>query len=350
MQIKCPKCSAVYEVPEKALPKEQRGDKPQKMRCFKCKSVFNVSLRPAKPPETPPPEPKPPEPKPPEPKTPKSEEKLKPPLAPKENPPPPPPLSPPSITPGEEELCISVFDYDEKKKNEAAVSTPSTDNKRPSIPDVVSDTDAWTTGKTLDLSGYSTKGQMTIRRYFLSCLAVGLALIVLLLVFVAARNDWVLSFPNLSEQIGIAFFGESARQPPDSVKELAVTVKEGFKILSKDKVPILVVSGEVINPGEQTRVHVVLEGRIIDSQGKIRFTEQAPCGRVFKTKRLKKMNTGSFDKLYLKKGKPYNCRVKGNASRKYLLIFDDMPPDFDEKYRVEVKAVSGDVKESTDGR
>ncbi len=344
MQIKCPKCSATYEVPEAALPKEQRGDKPRKMRCFKCKTVFAVSMRPAKPAEEPVEKPveekrvgtsKPDSRSTPEP------EKLTPPLAhlvePEQASEPP----EPEITAEEEELCISVFDYGDTQSN-------TSDNAQPepaAPPRVVSRTSAWNVETTLDLSGYATKGQMPIRRFIMFGFGVVLALIILMFVFIAARNDWVISFPDLPEQIGIAFWGEEARKPPKAVQELEVTITEGYQALAKNKQPVLVVTGEVRNPNDEARANVVLQGRIVSTDGSVRFETTAPCGKAFKKSKLKKTKRGSFNRLYIRKGKLYDCKVKANSKRKYQLIFDNMPPDYKEKYRVEVKVISGNVKE-----
>jgi len=323
MHIDCPKCQAVYDVPDEALPNEKAGEKPLKMRCFKCKAVFHVSIRTgpvAQPPAAD-----------------GAVGESRPPMA-----------RPVSRAEEEEQLCIEVFDY--------SAQPPAKDPTGEVIPEVpaepmrvVSRTSIWNAGNTLDLTGYATKGAMTIRRYTVACLSVALALIVLLFVFVAARNDWVLSFPNLSEQISIAFYGDDARLPPHEARALEVTVSEGYQLLTKDKKQVLVVLGQVFNPEDEERQNVMLNARIVSYEGKVFFEKRAPCGRVFKNRTLKRKHSTAIDALFTKKGEPYNCKIAGKKVRKFQIVFDNMTPGFDEKYRVEVKAVDAKLTEAVKG-
>jgi predicted Zn finger-like uncharacterized protein len=277
MRIKCPKCLATYDVPDRALPKEKSGDKPQKMRCFRCKTIFSVMLRPE--------------------------------------------------TRAEHPVQIVKNDPISKPAN------------------IVSETSAWTGKTTLDLGGFEAKGQMPIRRFFFLCLVTGFAIVVLFFLFVAGRNDWVLSFPNLSDQIVVAFWGEAAKPPPEAAVKLEVKVEEGHRVILQDDDSVLVVTGEIVNPSEEIRSNVVLNGRIVGSDGKARYETSAPCGKVFKNAKIKKTKRGEFDKLYSRKGKVYDCRVKSKSKRKYMLIFDNIPPDYSEKYKVEVRVVQARTSE-----
>lgn len=275
MRIECPKCLATYDVPDSALPKERKSDRPQKMRCFKCKSVFSVML---------------------------------------------------SRDGGQAE----------PPKLESAAAAAKAD--------VVNGASQWTGGNTLDLGAFEAKSHMPIRKFVLLNAIAALALIVLFFLFVAGRNDWVLSFPNLSDQITMAFWGKSAKPPPEEARELVVEVTKGSKIVAHDNNPLLVVTGQVQNPSEETRANVVLNGRLIGPDGQLRAETSAPCGRVFANAKLKKVKPGEFQKLYSTKGANYNCRVKGNSKRKYMLIFDNLPRDYSEKFKVEVRVAAADKK------
>ena len=137
----------------------------------------------------------------------------------------------------------------------------------------------------------------------------------------------------------------AARKPPEAVRDLEVIVAEGYQVISRDGKPILVVAGEVVNPAKQTRTDVILHGQIVGTDGEVKFETRAPCGKVFKKARLKKVKKDNYFDLYSRKGKLYNCKIKPESKRKFMLIFDDMPPDYHEKYKVEVTVMQARTEE-----
>ncbi len=136
------------------------------------------------------------------------------------------------------------------------------------------------------------------------------------------------------------YIDKETEQIPKTVKPLEVTVDEGYNLIIKDKHPILVVKGSVFNPASETKNHITLEGRIVDKKGKVRFKTQAPCGKIFRNRKLKRTRRGDFFKLYKSKGTLHNCKIDRGKKRKFELIFDGIPPDFKEHYSVQVTVVS----------
>ena len=54
---------------------------------------------------------------------------------------------------------------------------------------------------------------------------------------------------------------------------------------------------------------------------------------------MKKIRKGAIARHYRKKGKLYNCTIKGESNTVFELIFEDVPHDYNESFKIEVKPV-----------
>jgi hypothetical protein len=172
------------------------------------------------------------------------------------------------------------------------------------------------------------------------------ALLVGFLVFVAEQNSWALSFSRLPEQVDNAFFGNSGEHARASAAPLVVTVYEGSQLKHKDKDPILVVRGEVLNPADIERTHILLEGQIVEKSGKVAFEAKGPCGKIYRNRKLRKTSRNSMNKLWTKSGELHNCKLQKDKSAKFQLVFDNIPADYSEEYTIRVKATHAGQKSS----
>ncbi len=177
-------------------------------------------------------------------------------------------------------------------------------------------------------------------RLLIGILAVILvAIVFMLLTYVAMKNEGVLALDKLPEQVEVALAKDDASRADSHPADLAVTLDEGYKLVIKDKKPVLVVKGEVFNPGPTRRTRILLEGRIVDAGGNVRFTTRAPCGKLISNRKLKRTKRGRFSRLFVRKKAYVDCSLDPGKKKKFQMIFDDIPPDYDEEYTVKVKTL-----------
>jgi hypothetical protein len=170
-------------------------------------------------------------------------------------------------------------------------------------------------------------------------IAIGVALVLMLLAFVALKNKGVLELDNLPEQVKIALADEPLKTRDQASPPLDITLNNGYRLIIKDKKPILVVKGKIENTGSVKRTRIILEGRIVDNTGQVQFTTRAPCGKMFANKRLRKTKRGAFSKLFVRKKEYINCVLEPGQKKWFQLIFDDIPEDYDDDYTVQVKTL-----------
>jgi hypothetical protein len=170
-------------------------------------------------------------------------------------------------------------------------------------------------------------------------IAIGVALVLMLLAFVALKNDGVLELDKLPEQVKIALADEPPPTKDQAPLSLDITLNNGYKLIIKDKKPILVVKGRIENTGPVKRTRIILEGRIVDNAGQVLFTTRAPCGKMFANKRLRKTKRGAFSKLFVRNKEFIDCALEPGQKKWFQLIFDDIPEGYDDDYTVQVKTL-----------
>lgn len=181
-------------------------------------------------------------------------------------------------------------------------------------------------------------------------LAVIVALgILMFLVYIAKVTGKDPSLDALPEQIEVALFGDETAAPGTAQQGLIPSVDEGYKLVLKDKDPVLVVKGKIKNPGSAVRTRVLLEGRIVDAGGKVRFVTRAPCGKLIANKRIKRTERGAFSKLFTRRGEFIDCSLKPGEEKPFQMIFDDIPKDYNEAYTVQVKTLFAGHERVQDG-
>jgi predicted Zn finger-like uncharacterized protein len=394
MIIKCPQCSTGYSIPENMI-----GERPRKMRCSRCKNVFTIIRRketaptgyeeftgsqqlpdefaflresppaaeqpqPAPPVRPQPVQPQPPV-RPPAPKTPDGLYKaitdgppmgldtipLEPPLVsgPTRDPDAPPPdvrapaqpvaAEPPSTQPVAAEPPPAP-----------APPGPEPSAARRSAPSAVGDiyggsASAWEMEAPLELAGYALGMEETASggQFIGKLMTVIIVLIVAFFVFVAFRNGWSISIPDLRDQIAFAFSGAELEEFPDEVDDLEATIADRRIVIARDKTPYLVVTGEVVNNSPVLKANVILRGRLLDPAGDIRGEVRAPCGKVAEDSVIEALEAGSAPGLYRQGGELYNCQLSGSGSTVFQIIFDDMPADYDGSFQVEIRPVAAVV-------
>ncbi|MCP4679722.1 MAG: hypothetical protein GY854_30380 [Deltaproteobacteria bacterium] len=397
MFIRCPRCETGYSIPDKQL-----SDKPRKMRCNRCKTVFTVARRSGSPPrgyeeftgkqsalpsefaflrqtpsEAPPPavvieseQPVLPSQDPTmvghhQPGTQLQKDSTPPPAAPaEETAPVEQPSDKPEITDAEIEEAISRAKWRTAKS--AAQSAPSTietpaqvtppetapvvaatipQDATPSQGSTVPEfyggsSSAWEMEAPLDLEGFAVQSPTGGGQLVGKLMTVFLVIVAGFFVFVAYRNNWDLSFAELPKQIDFAFSNKATDRLPDEVKGLEVTVEDSRILMRKRKSPLLIVTGKVFNNSLIKLSHIVLRGRVYDASGEMRVQTRIPCDKLFEDTDLKKKRKGAITRAYRKGGTLHDCTIRGNSSTLFELIFENPPPDYDETFRVEVKPVS----------
>lgn len=386
MIIKCPQCSTGYSIPEKMI-----GEKPRKMRCSRCKNVFTIVRRqetapsgyeeftgkqhlpdefaflreaendaspgpPAPPAEAP--APAPPEPAPePTPSQPAAARGLykaivegsdrEPeaiPLEPKvvsgptrdPSAPPAPPVEPP-----------------QQPQPPAAEPAPQPPEQpappRPSAPSAVEDiyggtASAWEMEAPLELGGYAIEeetpsGGQSAGKFF----TVLIILVVLFFTFVAYRNGWSISIPDLGDQIAFAFSGQELESLPEEVENIDTTIADRKMLMGKEDAAFLVVSGEVVNGNPMPRTNIMIRGQLIDGAGDVRSEVRAPCGKVIDDPVLEATKKGDVAGHYRQSGSLYNCILSANGSTVFQLVFEDLPADYDSSFAVKARAIGAVV-------
>lgn len=347
MLISCPECAAVYRVSSDVLPRESLGDRPQKMRCCKCKTVFLVSLKA---------------------KESKSESTSE-------------PESESEISPGYEEfaapfesddsvegdltqvqlprqkdgslaptdesekLCVEVFDYREEpagaEKDEGEAPEP--------LPKVVDDTGEWTTENVLSLTKFEVRPEVikAQRKKAIGLVGAGGAFLLAFFVILAVYHSrWASSADEVPEQTEApsqAEQGKTISQTPSrSGAHLQVEVEKRHTLEAAGGNHILVVSGRVANLSEKKQTRILVHGKLIDKDGRAQAVAKVPCGVVYNDARLQKQKKGTFGSLFKKRGQFLNCGLRPGQNKKFKLIFEGIPKDSQEAgYRVEVTADSG---------
>ncbi len=340
MIIKCPKCSTGYSIPENMI-----GEKPRKMRCSRCKNLFTIARRaeaapsgyeeftgqhhlpgefaflkeaPAKEPPPQPEEPPPqPEEPPPQPEEPPPELVRPAPPAPMPAQPAPPPTAPAT------------------EPTEPALPPPS-------APEIYSGAaSAWEMEAPLDLDGFAIANEIPAKGQAIGkVIFVIVVLLVGFLVFVAYRNGWAISIPSLGDQIAFAFSGEKLEDLPKEARDIEAMIHRRKIIINREKVPFLVVQGEVTNNAAAKRSRIIMRAQLIDTVGDIRAQVRAPCGKLIDDSVIEATPKGAMEGHYRRGGALINCSVEGNGNTVFQLIFDEVPADYEDSFDVRVQAVA----------
>ncbi len=209
------------------------------------------------------------------------------------------------------------------------------------VPDIYGGSaSAWETEAPLDLGGFAVESPSSTGQLVGKLATAFVVLVASFFVYVAYRNGWSLSLPELDQQIAFAFSEEETERLPDEVDGLEVTIDERRVLLRKRKPPLLIINGKVFNNTSLPLTNIVLRGRVFDEKGEMRAQIRIPCDRLFRDKKLKKARSGAIPTFYRKKGALHNCTIKGESSTLYQIVFEDPPADYDETFRVEVKPIS----------
>ncbi len=328
MIIKCPKCSTGYSIPENMI-----GEKPRKMRCSRCKNLFTIARRSEAAPsgyeeftgqhhlpgefaflkESPTKEPAPQLEEP----TPQLVQPAPPapmPAQPAPAPPPPPIDAPESV---ETDTSTSA--------SEIYGGTAS----------------SWEMEAPLDLGGFVVANEVPARGQTIGKLIfVIVVLLVGFLVFVAYRNGWDISIPDLGDQISFALSGEKLEELPKEARDIEVMIHRRKIIMNREKVTFLVVQGEVTNNATAGRSRIIMRAQLIDAVGDIRAQVRAPCGKLIDDSIIEATPKGAMGGHYRRGGALYNCSVEGNGNTVFQLIFDEVPADYDDSFDVRVQAVA----------
>ena len=180
----------------------------------------------------------------------------------------------------------------------------------------------------------------SVRAFIMRSLVAALVLGVAFFAFVAWRNDWILSLRDLPEQIEIAVFGRDTEQQPGDLDGIKVELGEGYKLIARDKRTIMVVNGRVVNETSGEKTDVLLRGSIIGSDGDVLFEMKAPCGRVRTDAKLKRTPKGRIEKYYKKRGQYRSCNLESGSTKPYQIVFDSVPSDLGEPFKVRVTVAS----------
>ncbi len=330
MLISCPECAAVYRLSADVLPRQSLGDRPQKMRCCQCATVFVVSLKAAEAEVGPGyeefavPEPK--------------DEELDGDMT---------QLHIPSVPDGgletdaeTEQLCVDVFDYQKEPSGRIEVTKEEPQDPPPQL---VENPREWTSENILSLSKFEvpTGAGGKKRKMLFVWIATGtlFVLAALFVVFLFSPDEEPPASSELSSPDDPAEpKGASAKARPEpSIDEaLSVQVGQPRKLVSVGGDEILIVNGRVVNETDAKYTEVLLEARVIDEAGQTRFETKGPCGIVYKDARLHKRKKGRFSRMFKRRGRFVDCKIGPGRSKQYQLIFEDISSGFDESYRVEV--------------
>ncbi|NLN63514.1 MAG: hypothetical protein GX146_11640 [Myxococcales bacterium] len=365
MIIKCPNCETGYNIPDEVV-----GDKPRRMRCTKCKTMFTVARHSAQPPvgyveytsdhslppefaflrEAAPPATPAPAPAPAQDADPVEEafQEFAPipngaPQVPQQAPPPaaqapqafqqaPPPAAQAPQVPQQTPPAAA----------QAAPPRSSVDmfggGARPS----------WEDEAPLDLGEYTLHHgiapQATGNQRAGKVVFAVLLLVMIFLIFVTWRNDWNLSPLDLPDQVAFAFSGEAKESLPKAVKNIEAFVLKSAVVVDAQNKSLLSVTGDVYNNNPTARAHILLRGRLRDTAGKVRAETRLPCGRAYDNLALRNRKTASVRDLFLVDGVLYDCQISAQSSTLFQLVFDDLPDDYQPSFSVEVVPVAAVAK------
>lgn len=228
-------------------------------------------------------------------------------------------------------------------KNETQARAPKTTPKGSPIPDMYTGS-AWQTEKPLDLGDFAVSKRSSKSERIGKFMAIFTVSILFFMLFVTYRNGWRLSLPSLPSQIVFAFSGEATEDIPATVEGLETTIDEKRVIFSKNKTPLLVVTGKVFNNSPVTKAQIVLRCRLIDPEKNRVAQVRAPCDKVFEDSKLRKAKPGTIDRFYRHEGELYNCRIRGESSTLFQIVFENPPSDYDQMYSVEVTPISAKIE------
>ncbi len=340
MIIRCPQCSARYKIPDSSI-----GANPRKLRCAKCQKAFIVARRVSIPPggfddfdyeelttresssqpdefafltrtSLAPPEAKG------APQIPQG--------------PPSAPLVPDRKPQGDPtEPAVMDFEEPEARSTKQAADNAIAQQQTPRqsvVPE-------WEEQDPFDLAGFDLDQQNERSKKIGKLVTVVIVVAAMLLVFVAYRNNWSLSMPNLGKQIGFAFSGGEREDIPEEATDLEAFVDSRQTILGADKRAFLAIVGGVINNDSAPRSHILLRGRLFDGSGDMRSEAKAPCGHSLTEKEIKTTAPGKMEHRYQKDGQFLDCTIKSNSSGAFQMVFDDLPADYNSLFKVEVRAI-----------
>jgi hypothetical protein len=111
-------------------------------------------------------------------------------------------------------------------------------------------------------------------------------------------------------------------------------------VVAADGRKIAIVTGTIRNKTLVGRSRVVLQGKLIGADGKVRSEVKAPCGNNLEDVVIKATPKGSMSKHYTKDDVPFDCKVVGESIELFQLIFDSLPQDFKSASTVEIKPLS----------
>ncbi len=398
MIIKCPQCATGYNIPDHML-----GDSPRRMRCAKCKNMFAVTRRSEDPPSgyveytgaqqlppefaflkaekegvklvVPPPSQRRmaqlettettavgPAPKPPVAPPPSSPLQAVPPQAPDSpvmepsgfveyrspelaasvpsSPAPVPQAVEPAPSPAPAPASPRVEVQSSRPPRRQGGSVP-VGNSIPAESMFGGNSRAWEVEAPLELDTYTIRSDVHPGHQLAGKVIAGIFIaLVGFLIFVAARNGWNLSIPDLPEQIAFAFSSEAGESLPAEVENMDVTVMDRRMVLADDGTAYLSVGGEVFNNNMAGRSHIILRGRLYDSAGDLRAEARMPCGRAVDDKALKATPKGTVAGHFSPGGTLYNCQLSPDGSTLFQVIFENVPADYDATFEVKVMVVA----------
>jgi hypothetical protein len=200
---------------------------------------------------------------------------------------------------------------------------------------------AWEVEAPLELDTYTIRSDVHPGHQLAGKVIAGIFVaLVGFLIFVAARNGWNLSIPDLPEQIAFAFSNEAGETLPAEVENMDVTVIDRRMVLADDGTAYLSVGGEVFNNNMAGRSHIILRGRLYDSAGDLRAEARMPCGRAVDDKALKATPKGTVAGHFSPGGTLYNCQLSPDGSTLFQVIFENVPADYDATFEVKVMVVA----------
>jgi predicted Zn finger-like uncharacterized protein len=171
-----------------------------------------------------------------------------------------------------------------------------------------------------------TIGQITTLTRRAGKVAIAVVLLsVMLLVYVAYRNNWTLSSEGFPDQLDMALTGERPVKLPPAARKIEVTVDDRQTMLTKDGQMLVVVHGEVYNDGLTSQKGIMLRGRLVDPYGKVYAETVAPCGKLESYDAIMSTEKDVISERYRERSEYYNCQIKPNAIGRYQLIFDVVP-------------------------
>ena len=242
----------------------------------------------------------------------------------------------PLVTKKEEDSVRGIFSEIEQSPPKPP-GTPGTSRRTP-LPDIYGGS-AWEYQVPLDLADFSVEEPRNPSQLLGKIITIFIVAVILFCVFVSYRNNWNMSASDFHNQIAFAFSGEEIERLPDEVQGLEVIVEDRQLILRDNNGPVLAVYGKIFNNTGLPRTHVVLRGRLIDGDGKIRSQLRIPCGKVLEEAAIETMDD-DFSWHYKKDGILHNCNISRLSNALYQILFDKIPVDYNDKYKVDVKVIS----------